>query len=481
MVSVSVVEAGKWDITPRLSVAEVYSDNINLDDDNKESDLVTVVTPGLSVHGQGGRLVVDLDYELENTVFLDNSDANGSFHKLSADATAEVTTMGQAIIDPDRTFSVDNLNTSGNRTDFFTYSLSPYIRPHFGNYADATLRYTNSQAVYDGSISDTLENRFNAGIVSGRKFGPLSWSANYDFADVERDDDTDERYENADASARYRITDQFSLVGQAGYANNDFRTIEVIENGSYWALGAFWRPSRYYSIEATQGDRSKTATLSLYPTRRTSLVINFRDRDVGLNPGEVWSGSFQHRTRRTNWQANYLEDTTTERQSLFVTDVLLIGVDPLTGEIHAVPQPGDLVVEVPIDPVFSLRDEVIERKRASGSIGMKTGRSDLLFTVFDERRDFLSTLTEERIRGVSSSWNWRFTPRTNSLLAASWQRRTDEDDIDRDFWYLQAQLKRQIRPKLDGSVEYRFSRQEDDDDRNNYDENRIMARVTAYF
>ncbi len=91
MVSVSVVEAGKWDITPRLSVAEVYSDNINLDDDNKESDLVTVVTPGLSVHGQGGRLVVDLDYELENTVFLDNSDANGSFHKLSADATAEVT------------------------------------------------------------------------------------------------------------------------------------------------------------------------------------------------------------------------------------------------------------------------------------------------------------------------------------------------------------------------------------------------------
>ncbi len=136
---------------------------------------------------------------------------------------------------------------------------------------------------------------------------------------------------------------------------------------------------------------------------------------------------------------------------------------------------------MPIDPVFSLRDEVIERKRASGSIGMKTGRSDLLFTVFDERRDFLSTLTEERIRGVSSSWNWRFAPRTNSLLAASWQRRTDEDDIDRDFWYLQAQLKRQIRPKLDGSVEYRFSRQEDDDDRNNYDENRIMARVTAYF
>jgi uncharacterized protein (PEP-CTERM system associated) len=491
LLPVTAVEAGEWDITPRLSVAEVYSDNINHDDNKKESDLITEITPGLSVHGQGGRLKVDLDYQLQNTIFLDNSDANGSFHQLSADATAELaknlffvdasSSMGQAIIDADKAFSVDNLNAAGNRTDFVTYTLSPYILPHFGGYADASLRYTYSQVSYDQGASDGEQNRFNAGIVSGRKFGPLSWSANYDFADVQRDNSSDEQFENTDASARYRITDQFGLLGQAGYASNDFQSTQVIENGSYWALGAYLQPSRYYSIEATKGDRLETAALGLYPTRRTSLLINYRDREVGLNPGAVWSGSLQHRTRRTTWSANYLEDTTTEQQLRFVADTLFLGIDPLTGDVNTNPQPGDLVVELPIDPVFSITDEVIERKRASGSVGMKTGRSGLLFNVFDERRTRLTSLTEQQTRGGSGSWNWRFAPRTNSLLTASWQRLTDQDKTERDFWYLQAKLVRKILPRLNGLVEYRFTRQDDDVDTEDYDENRVMARITAYF
>ena len=51
-----IVEAGDWDITPRITVAEVYSDNINLDDDDKEYDLVTEISPGISVHGESARL-----------------------------------------------------------------------------------------------------------------------------------------------------------------------------------------------------------------------------------------------------------------------------------------------------------------------------------------------------------------------------------------------------------------------------------------
>ncbi len=491
LLSLTAAEAGEWDITPRLSVAEVYSDNINLDDNDKESDLITEITPGLSVHGQGGRLSVDFDYQLQNTIFIDNSDANGSFHQLSADATAELakdlffldasSSMGQAIIDADETFSVGNLNTAGNRTDFITYSLSPYLQPHFGGYADATLRYTYSDIAYDEGASDGAQDRFDASIVSGRKFGPLSWSANYEFADVERDDSSDERFENADASARYRINDQFSLVAYGGYSNDELQTTEAIENGSYWSLGAFWQPSRYYSIEATKGERQETASLGLYPTRRTSLLINYRDREVGTNPGAVWSGSLQHRTRRTTWSANYLEDTTTEQQLRLLADSIFLGIDPLTGEINTNPQPGDLVVEVPIDPVFSLTNEVIERERASASVGMKTGRSGLQFTVFDERRTRLTSLTEEHTRGLSASWNRRVAPRTNSTLTGSWQRFSDVDDTDSDFWYVQAQLRRQIRPKLNGSVEYRFTRQDDDDDLNDYDENRVMARLTAYF
>ena len=41
LLPVTFATAGDWDITPRISLAEVYSDNINLDDNDKEYDLVT--------------------------------------------------------------------------------------------------------------------------------------------------------------------------------------------------------------------------------------------------------------------------------------------------------------------------------------------------------------------------------------------------------------------------------------------------------
>ena len=486
------IHAGDWDITPRLCVAEVYSDNINLDDNNKESELVTEITPGISVHGQGGRLEADIDYQLQNTIFLDNSDANNSFHQLNANTTAELakdlfflnarSTAGQAIIDAGDTISIGNINTGRNRTDFVNYSLSPWIQPHFGGYADGILRYTYSDVAYSEGASDAANSRIGASLFSGRNFGPLSWDVNYNYQDLERDTGSDARFESTTGQARYRVNDQFSFVGRAGTFDNDFQSSDNVENGSYWSLGGFWQPSRYYSIQATTGDNLDTASLGLFPTRRTSLIIDYEDRGVGLNVGEVWSGTFQHHTRRTNWSARYSETTTTQQQLQLESQSVFLGIDPLTGEINVNPQPGDLVVVVPIETI-SLTDEVFERKRASGTFGIKTGKSGLRFTVFDERRRLLTSLTEEQTSGITASWNRRLAARTNSTLTSSWQRITRDvvPSNDRDFWYVQALLSRQIRPKLNGSVEYRFTRQDGDDDRNDYDENRIEARITATF
>ena len=93
---------------------------------------------------------------------------------------------------------------------------------------------------------------------------------------------------------------------------------------------------------------------------------------------------------------------------------------------------------------------------------------------------------QDTTRGASGSWDWRFAPRTNWILTASWQRIERDDSVnsgasDRDFWYIQPQLRRQIRRYLDGSLTYRFVRQDSEDDRNDYDENSVIARVTAYF
>ena len=45
---------------------------------------------------------------------------------------------------------------------------------------------------------------------------------------------------------------------------------------------------------------------------------------------------FRHRTRQTNWSADYIEDTTTQQQeTLGEGGFAFLGVDPTTGETQS--------------------------------------------------------------------------------------------------------------------------------------------------
>jgi uncharacterized protein (PEP-CTERM system associated) len=349
------------------------------------------------------------------------------------------------------------------------------------------LRYRYSDVLYDSNgASDAAINSVNANLASGRGriFKQLSWSANYNYTKQDRDDAPDVTYKSYSGEASYALSKSFSLVGEAGYSDNNYQTSRDIENGSYWALGGNWRPSRFYSLRALTGKNLTTATIGLYPTRRTSLLVTYSDRGVGLYTGKSWDGSFSHHTRRTNWNARYHEEITTQQQLTSQTDVIFLGIDPITGEVNPNPQPGDLVVGLPTE-VTSLTNEVIKRKRASGSFGMKTGKSGLLFRVWDEKREGQETLNDETTRGISGTWNRRLAPRTNSVLTASWQRISgslnNNNNSDEDLWYLQAQLVRRIAPRTQGSLEVRHTVQSSGNDRSDYTENLIFARVTKTF
>jgi len=499
----TAIEAGEWDITPRLTLGAGYSDNIELKS-NGDGGVVGEITPGISVHGKSARLKANIDYQMQNVFFLGHSGDDSTYNQLNSSATAELSknllfvdasaNAGQAIINANRSISVGNLNTSNNRSDYITYSVSPYLQSHLGGYADAKLRYRYSEVLYDSNgASNATINAVNANLASGRGriFKKLSWVADYNYLKQNSDNSSDNgsigngdgTYKNTDGEARYALSKTFSLVGQAGYANNDYQTSDQIENGSYWGVGGNWQPSRFYSLQALTGKNLNTATIGLYPTRRTSLLVTYRDQKVGLPLGKTWTGSFNHRTRRTNWNARYSEEITTQQQLTSQTDVVFLGIDPITGEVNPNPKPGDLVVSLPTE-VTSLTNEVIKRKRASGSIGMKTGKSGLLFRVWDERREGQETLNEETTRGLSGTWNRRVAPRTNSVLTASWQRISDDQNAnngDEDLWYLQAQLVRRISPKTQGTLELRHTEQSSGNDQSDYTENLIFARVTKTF
>jgi len=494
LLGANAVNAGEWDITPRISLAEIFSDNVDLEPDNEQHSFITEVSPGISVRGGGGRFQANIDYLMENFFSSEDNFSPNTNHKLNASTNTELAknlffldagaSAGQAILDNSATLSRDNYTNNSNRSDFITYTISPYLTPHFGAYADATLRYSYNDVLYSkGDASDSTTHRVDANIVNGRRFSLLSWGGNYFYQKEIRDggSSSDVRFEEANGNARFRLTRYFSLVGEAGWTDDEFDSSEEFDNGSYWALGGFWQHSRFYSLEALTGSNLTRATLGLFPTRRTSLVINYRDRDVGTNPGETWTGTFSHYTRRSSWSAQYLEDTTTSQQRQLEDQGGFLLIDPITGEPNPNPQPGDVVVIAPLGPAASLTDEVEERKRGQGTVGFNTGKSGLRATVFYEQTRFLESLREEESRGINGSWNWRFAPSTSSILSGSWERTTGDDRDESDYWYIQALVQRQIYTNLNASLSYRHQRQVSDDDDNEYEENSVIARVTATF
>ena len=84
--------AGIWRVTPVIGLSESFTDNVDLatDGQDRTADLVTVVSPGVSVRGSGGRLSLDLDYVLERTLHRNRPQRDDFTHDLTAHSRSEL-------------------------------------------------------------------------------------------------------------------------------------------------------------------------------------------------------------------------------------------------------------------------------------------------------------------------------------------------------------------------------------------------------
>lgn len=478
-----------WEVTPTLSVAEIYTDNVELaSEGSEEQEFVTEIRPGISVVGTGRRLRLSADYRMQNLFYVEDSDRNSTNHQFRGQANSELVkelffldasaTVRQVLITPEDGVRLDNIAT-GNRTDAQTYSISPYLRSRFGGYAQGLARYRRTAVRVDEGASDSDTDTVEASLRSGPKFTRFVWSLAYQSQQQDRETATDFDRTTARADARYRLTDSWSLLGLAGYEDQELRTSRQFEEGTYWAVGLGWRPNRHIGVDALYGDEFRSASVNWNPTTRTSLSVSWRDREVGLNPGEVWTASGSVRTRRTSWQLSY-QETTETFQTLLPAGQVFVYVDPLTGDVF--PDPGPGLVEVPLFDTFELTDEVFERKIGRASVGVQTGKTSLLFSIFDERREFLSRLDEERNYGARASWNWRVGALTSTIATASWRHREGRaGQTEDDFWHIEAGLDRQIGRDWTASLRYRHAELDSERAGRGYEENRVTARLNMRF
>ncbi|MGH8551201.1 MAG: hypothetical protein ACRERU_21860, partial [Methylococcales bacterium] len=79
--------AGKWFATPRVTVRETFSDNINLSSSgSRQSAFVTDIVPGFNLQRIGGRTQVNFNYQMQNVINAAGSGSTRVNHQLQAQA-----------------------------------------------------------------------------------------------------------------------------------------------------------------------------------------------------------------------------------------------------------------------------------------------------------------------------------------------------------------------------------------------------------
>ena len=174
-------------IVPRLSISESYTNNVALQSTGRQSELVSQISPGISINSRAGRISGTFDYSLNELVYARNSSGRQTQNALNSSGVIEAWdnwafidfsgNISQQAISAFGTQSNSASAVNGNSTETSTYRLSPYFRGRFGGFADYVARYswsTTRSGAATASDVKTKDISLNLNGVNGGS--PLSWN-----------------------------------------------------------------------------------------------------------------------------------------------------------------------------------------------------------------------------------------------------------------------------------------------------------------
>ena len=490
---------GGWRISPRMSVFETYTDNVTFArDDLKKSDFITQINPGLSVTGVGRRFNFTGEYMMNNLIYAEQSNFTRTRHQLNATATAELienllfvdarALMTQQNITLFGPQAIDNVNVTGNRADIRNFSISPYTRHRFQDFATTELRYTRNVTTSSANpLRNSQADMFLAGLTSGSAFTAFNWGLNYSNQTIHFDgSNRPVELERSIASLGYRVTPQFGLTATGGYERNSFISIRGNPSSPTWTVGFSWMPSERTSIVASAGQRFFGPTYSLLAS---------------------------HRTRLTVWDASYTQNITTFNQQAGLGSSALLGGSLnqlLTAQNPSlspefIQQNSNALAGLGLtgsffSPTNFLTNQVFLQKTLQASVAMNGLRNTAVFRVFDMTRqaytqdsadiglvgaDNQALLNHTRQSGINALWSYRISELTRANLNVGFTRfsflsTTRVDDLKMISLSLTKQLA-QVRPNLNTMLQIRHNQRDSNQPGGEYRENAIIASLNMTF
>ena len=454
-----LADAVDWEISPKVSVAQSYSDNIGLaPSGEREDEFITQLNAGIDLVATSARFRAALDYNALGMVYWDNSDFNDIFHRgngaLRFDAVPD-----RFFIDASTSYYQrlraragrrgDIVNVGVDRTDVWEFGISPTYQQRFENWADLRASYSYDRVDYevqDLRDLDSQSHRFQFDLVSGPAFSTYGWELSFDREETDFDDGSSVTFQTAEALGRWNVSDRFSAFAAIGDENNSFEQDppRARPSDTFWRVGGTFQPGPRTFLEAFVGERYFGTTFGL---------------------------DFEHRIRDGRLFAGYTEELATvgrgRRGRLIDEDGLPVS-DPGTG-----------------DPIFEEPDLLAGaflRKNFEAGASISRPRTSASVRIYNTKREFELTSRSEDSYGIRIDADWQATARINVYGDVRYEDTDFADIEDREdtLFTLSLGARRDIARQTTASIDYRFT---DRDSTRGFDyrENRLTATVTHRF
>ena len=471
-----IAGAGDWQITPRFSIEETFTDNATQAENDTLDDFITEIRPGFSLRGRGARVSSNIDYNFLQTLFANNPNFDDRNHQLQGDTQVELirnrlfietdSSISQQLSDGQGLVSQNQRSRNGNRSDVTRYRVGPRLQERFGQWLNAELEYTfdsvsfsddtsnntgGARNALSGSGNNSDEQRIDLQLSSGAKIARTPIRFAFESREVEFEDGSKDEFRSVEGEVSYVFSRKFIATFTTGADFNDFRTTRGNNDGFYWTAGGTWRPTPRTNIEGEWGDRFF---------------------------GDTFNISVDHRHRRWTFDFNYRREVRTAND--IQRDVVLVPLRDNFGSPVFDPQNSSIIF-VPTDTT-SVRNESSVSEDLSLTAAYRMRRGSMSVRFIERTRNFEVSNIEEITRNLRVEWSRSLSQQSQLQFTALFRQAEQQLNNAGDFVSLRGIYSYRLGPHTQLRLSYEFADQSGSDGgRNGYTENSGILGLLFFF
>jgi uncharacterized protein (PEP-CTERM system associated) len=305
LLAASTTALAQVTVTPRLTVTETITNNVNLSSANPQSEQITEITPGLRINIAGSRLKTYFDLGVSRVIYAQQTSDNttqiqnalntfGTFEAVDNWAFVDFSgTISRQLVSALGTQSADNTSVNANQAEVSNYRISPYVRGRLGYMAEYEARYSRSTTRSDSATASDVDTADALVKLSGNSaFRNLGWSADASRQTVSYSAGRNTEADRLNLGLTYTLSPQLSVFASGGREANNFVTLDKESSGTN-SMGLNWAPSDTTKLSASRSKRPFGDAHNLnFEHRSARTVWRFTDsRDVSATPNQTGFGS----------------------------------------------------------------------------------------------------------------------------------------------------------------------------------------------